>query len=556
MKYHSLNLLCRLLFVICFLFFNNKCFTQLYIEKLDEKVNTDEFDEIGPILDMDDRTLYFTRIASPDFINEFGESQKNVVQRSISSIFSQIAGKNIEDVSSSEFNQDIWIAEIDEYGTTEHIEHPGYPVNNAYPNSVCSIYPKENALVVLNQFFDDGSISEGFSKIKKKGKFKFEKPEPMEVFEYEDTGTDVNVCISQDGQHLFISLKRPDSSGKNDIYVSIKIGDNFWSKPEKLSATINTPYNETSPYITPDKKTLIFSSNRPGGLGKQDIYISTRLDYSYKNWSEPKLMEYPINTEYDEFLPYLSHDKKFLYFSSNRDGSSDIFRVDLERPEFLPEDLLVKLKIINAETGEITRGEIQWKTKYEDVYDGFFRTYTGAFELVIRKNQPYIFQVDKRGFISEKVEINPWDLIVNDITQKEVEIYIHPGQKLKEKKEYPFPFGKQRRFTLDEIYFQKGTDIVLSKSTAELDRLVSVLLEYENIEIKIEGHTDNVGDPQALLDLSLRRAKAIKAYLVVNGIEDTRVDVEGFGPLKALNANASEAEREKNRRVEIRITKE
>ena len=499
--------------------------------------------------------MYFTRVASPDFIKQFSDKPLSKMKRSLSSIFTQMAGKKIDDIEKSEYNQDIWIATINEGGKTENIKHPGYPVNNVYPNSVCSYYPKEDALIVLNQFFDDGSISEGFSKIRKDGK-SFGKPIPMDIFEYADFGTDVNMSMSQDGQHLFISMKGPDSKGKNDLYVSIKIGENFWSKPKRILGEINTSHNESSPYISPDKKTLIFSSDRPGGNGKHDLYICTRLDYSYKNWSEPKRFEEPINTEHDEFLAFLSQDEKYLYFSSNRDGTSDIFRVDLERPEFLSENLTVYIKIINAETGEVTRGEIQWKTKYEDEYEGFFRTYTGEFEMVIKKNQPFIFQVDKRGFASEIVEISPWDLVVNKITKKELEIYIHPGKKVKEKKEYPFPFGKQRTFTLDEIYFQKGKDIVLSKSLTELDRLVAVLQEHNNISILIEGHTDNVGNKDALKKLSLDRAKTIKSYLVVNGIDEHRIEVFGHGADKALNGNESEKEKEVNRRVEIRIIKE
>lgn len=529
---------------------------QLYIEKLDDQINTDEFDEIGPVIDLDNETLYFTRVASPDFIQQFSDAKKNKISRSLSSIFSQIAGKRIDNITDSDFNQDIWIAKVDADGQTLEVTHPEYPVNNAYPNSVCSIFPDENSIIVLNQFEDDGSISEGFSKVEKKSNGKFNKPEAMEVFEYEDTGTNVNMCLSQDGQHMFISLKRNDSSGKNDLYVSIKVGKNLWSKPQKLGDNINTPYNESSPYISPDKKLLIFSSDRPGGEGKHDLYISNRLDYSYKNWSDPKRMEIPINSEHDEFLAYLSNDKKYLYFSSNRDGSSDIFRVDLERPEYLPQALKVKLKIINAETGEVTRGEIQWRSKYDDFFEGFFRTYTGEFEMEIKKNQPYFFQVDKRGFVSETMEINPWELVNNDITQKEVEIYIHPGKKIKEKPEYPFPFGKNRTFTLEDIYFEKGTDIVKPKSIPRIDELVKVLMEYENIEIQVEGHTDNIGGEKELLELSLNRAKAIKAYLVVNGISEERLSVKGLGASKPLNENATESERETNRRVEIRITKE
>jgi outer membrane protein OmpA-like peptidoglycan-associated protein len=521
------------------------------VEKLDEKINSEEFDELGPVLN--GNLIYFTKVASPDFVQEIKTSGS--FTSSLKSIFTQIAGEKIDNIATSQFNQDIWVAELDENGMTSWVNHPKSPLNNAFPNSACSYYDNENALIVINQFFDDGSIAEGFSKVQIKNG-NYQNPEPLGIFEYEDFGTDVNMSMSGDGQHLFISMKGAGSKGKNDLYVCVKIGDNLWSRPRLLNGAINTPYNETSPFITPDKKTLIFSSDRPGGEGKQDLYICQRLDYSYRNWSEPAALEAPINSEHDEYLAALTTDKKFLYFSSNRDGSSDIFRVDMDRPEFLPEELTLYLKIINAETGKITRGEIQWKSKYDKEFAGFFRTYTGEFELVLKKNEPFVFQVDKRGFASEKVEISPWDLIVNNITRKEIEIYIHPGEKIKEKKEYGFPFGDQRTFTLDEIFFGKGSDAVLSQSMKELNRLAKVLSDNPNIEILVEGHTDNVGDKNALKELSLKRAQAIKSNLVTRGIDESRIDVIGYGSEKSLNGNETEKEREKNRRVEIRITKE
>ncbi len=526
-------------------------YSQFYVEKLDDKINSDEFDELGPV--MNENVIYFTKVASPDFVQDDNFTSR--FAGSLRSVFSQLAGKNIDNIATSDFNQDIWVAEIDENGKTIWVNHPKTPLNNPFPNSACSYYVNDNALIVINQFYDDGSISEGFSKVNIKNG-EYEKPIPLGIHEYEDFGTDVNMSMSGDGQHLFISMKGQDSNGKNDLYVCVKIGDNLWSKPRKINGSINTGFNETSPFITPDKKTLIFSSNRPGGQGKMDLYIAQRLDYSYRNWSEPVPLESPINSEHDEYLALLTDDKKFLYFSSNRDGSSDIFRVDMARPEFLPEDLTLYLKIINAETGKVTRGEIQWKSQYDKEYSGFFRTYTGEFELVLKKNEPFVFQVDKRGFASEKVEISPWDLVVNNITRKEIEIYIHPGETVKKKKEYAFPFGDQRTFTLEEIFFAKGSAAVLSQSLNEINNLAEVLLKNPNIEILIEGHTDNVGDKKALKELSLARAKEIKAHLVNRGIEENRLEVIGYGSEKSLNGNETEEERKKNRRVEIRITKE
>src|SRR6056300_1501771 len=138
---------------------------QFYIEKLDEKINTEEFDELGPVLDVSGQTMYFTRVASPDFIQKFGDNLESKNDTTLANIFSEIAGKQIDDISTSDYNQDIWIATLSDQGMTENLTHPDYPVNNVYPNSVCSTYPEENAIIVINQFPADGNILEGFSKI-------------------------------------------------------------------------------------------------------------------------------------------------------------------------------------------------------------------------------------------------------------------------------------------------------------------------------------------------------------------------------------------------------
>ena len=180
------NLQFLMLLIICSLGFINNSVAQLYVEKLDKLINTDQFDELGPVLDTDNKTLYFTRVASPDFISKYNDEEKSILPIPLAYILSEIAGEQIDDAAASQYNQDIWIAKLNELGKIRELIHPDYPVNNAYPNSVCSILPKENALIVLNQFPDDGTVQEGFSKVVRNSDGSFEKPSAMEVFDYKD----------------------------------------------------------------------------------------------------------------------------------------------------------------------------------------------------------------------------------------------------------------------------------------------------------------------------------------------------------------------------------
>ena len=86
-------------------------------------------------------------------------------------------------------------------------------------------------------------------------------------------------------------------SGDNDIFVCFLTKDGTWTEPKSLGKKINLPdYNEMTPYLAPDGETMYFSSNRPGGIGDNDIWISHRLDNSWQKWSEPVNLGSPINT--------------------------------------------------------------------------------------------------------------------------------------------------------------------------------------------------------------------------------------------------------------------
>jgi len=136
------------------------------------------------------------------------------------------------------------------------------------------------------------------------------------------TNSDIINCISSDGKQLYFSRQ---VHGAYDIFVSEMNKKNKWATPEKLGININTKDNEQWAFVTAEGNTLLFSSDRPGGYGGYDIYMSEKL--STGEWGKPFNLGSDINTEYDEICPVLMPDGT-LYFSSNGHetmGGFDIF---------------------------------------------------------------------------------------------------------------------------------------------------------------------------------------------------------------------------------------
>lgn len=136
---------------------------------------------------------------------------------------------------------------------------------------------------------------------------------------------DSRVSNNQIASHFFINEHEDriifasdiNKSGL-DIYESFKDPENEkWSKPQPFFSTINSPYDEDSPYLSPDEKRLYFCSNRPGGVGSYDIYYS-EFDETSFTWSEPVNMGWPINSPDDEIHFKLNTDQVSGYFVSDR----------------------------------------------------------------------------------------------------------------------------------------------------------------------------------------------------------------------------------------------
>lgn len=130
--------------------------------------------------------------------------------------------------------------------------------------------------------------------------------------------------VTEKGTLYFFS-NRNGGLGEGDIYRSRKYNEKY-PEIENLSKPINTKYHEVDPYITPDESYLIFCSEKPDGFGKADIYVTFRKKDG--NWTKPVNMGDKINSSYSEYIPYVTPDGKYFFFTTNKSGNRDIYWVD------------------------------------------------------------------------------------------------------------------------------------------------------------------------------------------------------------------------------------
>jgi len=552
----------------------------LKIEKLSSRINSAKYDETNPIVSKDGKTLYFTRVGHPGFkrtlyqdgIELSGRMNVEEYETLLQSVYEEITEELNHNPNTSPFNQDIWIAHsID--GEFDLLEHPEHPVNNALPNSVCSLTPREDELIIVNEFYSDGSMYKGFSLLKKKKEGGWHPPQPLHIYEMDGYGSEVNLNMSNDGEIILFSFDRKDSYGSNDLYVSFRISEKKWSAPVNLGPNINTPYRETTPFLSSDNKTLYFASNRPGGMGGADIYVSKRLDNTWQRWTVPEALSAPINSPYDDAQPFLNEKTGYLYFSSVREGDSNIYRVIEDKvlstarweesvtslPDVIvPKEttppviegsitipshpVLLHCSLINSKTGMLIEGMVSYVPLKEKNLSKSIMTRRGECTIEVLADDFIRVIPDVEGFIAHEKILNPKELRDKGQFEHSVIFFLDPVE-------------ENTLISLKPIYFERSKAIVLESSFAELDRLYQTLKKHQNIEILITGHTDHIGELELLVTLSRERAEAIRDYLVNKGIKADRIKTEGHGPNKPIMEGTDETARSKNRRVEISIYK-
>ncbi|MGB5189519.1 OmpA family protein [Robiginitalea sp.] len=355
-------------------------------------------------------------------------------------------------------------------------------------------------------------------------------------------------AVSPYGKQLYFVSDRPGSMGETDIFTVDIYEDGTYSIPKNLGTQINTEQKEMFPFFTGTK--LYFSSDGHTGLGGLDVF-QAEFDEE-EGFRDIINMGKPINSGKDDFSFIVSEETQKGYFASNRDGGKgddDLYSFERLFPEEVNENAIAGV-ITDKITGDrlpdamvelLDENNIKLKEVVSDVDGGF------VFE-DLDSHTKYHLRIKKDTFADKDqfLETEENNLVYTDVTMSKLEelVTIEDGIK---------------KLKTEMIYFDFDKDTVREDAALELDKLVAVMQEYPSMVIKIASHTDSRGPKEYNLNLSDRRAKSTRDYLISQGIDRDRIEsAEGFGESQLLNecdgsVRCAGDQHQRNRRSEFII---
>ena len=437
---------------------------------------------------------------------------------------------------------DIYVSHKDAKGEFQPAKNIGTPLNNGYSNFVTTAMPDGNTLILGTAYQGDSVSYKGISVSRRSGS-EWTLPSNIRIEKMGVTGDFNEYYMSADGLYLLIGVDRKDSYGKNDIYISERINDTLFSEPMNLGSTINTAEHEAYPFLAPDGRTLYFSSRGFPGYGENDIYISRRLGEGWTNWSEPQNLGPKINTPKFEGNISIPASGEFAYFVSSvyGYGQEDIFKIRLPE-KFKPNPIML---ISGTVTDIQTDKPIGASIVYEDIYTGemlgkaFANPASGEYSISLPAGRRYSFSARAEGYdgIQENIDLSKMDLF--DSVNRNLRLA---------------PIKEDFAIRLNNIFFDFGKSELLPESKTELRQLARYLSD-KDYRIRIEGHTDDIGTPQDNIKLSQRRAESVRAFLIAEGVPARYLTTQGYGESTPITKDDSEEGRRLNRRVEFRVIK-
>jgi outer membrane protein OmpA-like peptidoglycan-associated protein len=375
------------------------------------------------------------------------------------------------------------------------------------------------------------------------------KPEGLMIKNYwkYDRGVRSGATMTHDGKALLLYMSTEKGGFLNDIYVSFHQADGTWSEPKSLGKKINLEkYDEMTPYLAADGETLYFSSDRPGGLGDNDIWMTKRLDKTWQKWSEPVNLGAPINTpDWDAFFT-LDAGGEYAYLTNieNGFGESDIVKVKLLEKERPKPIVMVTGNVYNAKTKQPLAASLIYETLPDgaEAGNGISSAIDGSFKIVLPYDKNYLIRATADKFFAQSENLNLDSLIKVGYKEIHKDLYL-----------VPIEIGQVVR--LNNVFFDFDKWDLRPESFVELDRVVKLLLDNPAIEIEMSAHTDSYGSDEYNFKLSDNRARSVMEYILSKGIATNRIISHGYGETVPVAENDTPENRQLNRRVEFKILK-
>jgi len=504
------------------------------ITNLSEEINS-EWPEYAPTITADESMMVFTS-RRPDNVNP------------------TVA----EDL---DYFEDIYISrKVD--GKWSYAKNIGPPLNTLYHNASINLAPDGSEMYIYSDE-DGGDIYESFYN---KETDEWSEPKPLKG-QVNTEYLENSATVTADGTKLFFTSDRPGGYGGTDIYTAERNKNGVWLDPKNVGPNINSPYDEDGAFISANGKHLYFSSFGHAGMGDMDIYRS-EYDSEKEVWGESINLGYPINSVENDIYFVLTGDERYAYYSSVKGvskGEQDIYRVDmknwepvdLSQPVFIkswleedekkaeaaltvPAVIKLQYEVVDETTLSPIPADVALISEDDRVLSPT-STDNGkyTFEFTNTDNAYYEVRITKEGYLPHvsKIYILGTADKQHDITDKII---------LKR--------ARKSYSAVLNVYFGLDSDI---PNTFEDIQYVEMLMNgTPSIKLEISGHTDNSGPDEYNLNLSQRRADAVKEYLVESGIAEDRIIAKGYGEEKPVADNINRQGRRLNRRTEFKILEE
>ena len=330
-----------------------------------------------PVIIPDENTIYFTS------------------RRDVSS-------NNKKDIYGNYF-EDVYVS-VKEKGEWKKAENVGAPINSETNDACVSISPDGQRMIVFRTSPDLVTGDLYLTKLGSDNKW-----EPLQKMgkEINSQFIETSACFSNDTNEIYFSSTRPGGYGGKDIYRIKKSPSGRWAVPFNLGPSVNTMYDEDSPFLHPDNVTLYYSSKGHNTMGEYDIFKSV-LDPEANTFSKAENVGYPINSVNNDIFFVLSVDGKRGYYSSIKEetlGGNDIYEIDTR---FGDNDLKVKHGVAFKD-GVPSKVKITLLDNEGNLVNGTYNSNpkTGKFILVMNPLKSYKAIIESEGFTTLVIDLAP-----------------------------------------------------------------------------------------------------------------------------------------------------
>ncbi len=497
-------------------------------QNLGKEVNSPYY-EINPIMNADGTALYFNRRNHPGNLG------------------------GVDDPA------DIWISELQEDGSWSEARNAGAPLNDEGENLLIGFMDEGKALLTHHKagfafsYFLNGA---------------WLKPSPFNIPFFSNKGPEKWGSVAQNGRYIVFAIESFGTYGVEDIYVTQLRPDGSWSSLKNLGNVINTRFQEVSPMLAPDNRTLFFASNGHDGMGSFDIFKSERLDDSWRKWSEPENLGAMINTDGADMSFSFLPDSEYAFMTSTIDseGYSDIKRVRISTKFKIDTTTLERTEPVAANTvnnDQVLADEMALDNLV--FYRGVVLNRQDKSPVVgqVRFEGDGGLVIESKSFVDGQFTVelpkdHVWEMTVVADNYLKIDSTFQLGDGYDDQGVNAFylePLTVGNKIKLNNVLFYRGTANLVEGSEKEIQLLAETMRQNPNMAIFLEGHTDNRGNFDLNLQLSQQRVSVVKDFLIRMGIDASRVDGKGYGGTKPIASNDAERTRMLNRRVEFTVMK-